>query len=225
MGRKIKVVEKNETEIIGICGGSASGKSTISQLLKNISKGRIEVISLDSYYKSYDELELPEKRKINYDHPDAFDIELLVEQLKTLKKGNKIDMPIYSFDTYSRSKDTVKIKPKRFIILEGMLILHFKEIRQILSKSFYIDADETTRLKRMVERDVTERGRTADWVIYQYMRDMKPMHEKYVEPQKKLADYIIDGSNNINENIIQIMNILIENDKKKNNGGELEWER
>lgn len=225
MGRKLKIVEKNKIEIIGICGGSASGKSTISQLLKSISKGRIEVISLDSYYKPYDELTLQEKRKINYDHPDAFDIKLLIEQLRMLKKGNEIDMPIYSFDTYSRCKNTMKVKPKRFIILEGMLILHFKEIRELLTKSFFIDADETNRLNRMIERDVRERGRTTDWIIYQYMRDMKPMHEEYVEPQRKIADYVIDGNNNINENIEQIMNILIENDKKKNDGDKFEWER
>lgn len=225
MGRELKIVEKNKIEIIGICGGSASGKSTISQLLKSISKDRIEVISLDSYYKSYDELTLPEKRKINYDHPDAFDIKLLVEQLRMLKKGSEIDIPIYSFETYSRCKDTTKIKPKRFIILEGMLILHFKEIREVLTKSFFIDADEKTRLNRMVERDVRERGRTTDWIIYQYMRDIKPMHEEYVEPQKKIADYIIDGNNSINKNTEQIMNILIENGKKKNEGGKFEWER
>ena len=224
MGRNLEIVEIKEISIIGICGGSATGKSTISQLLKNTSRGRIEVISLDSYYKSYDELELSEKRKINYDHPDAFDVELLVRQLKMLKKGNEIDVPIYSFDKYCRSKNSTKIKPKRFIILEGMLILHFREIREVLNKSFFIDVDETTQLNRIIERDVRERSRTSDWVLYQYIRDMRPMQEKYVVPQKNIADYVIDGNNNIYENAKQIINVLSEIEKSKKDRGEFEWE-
>lgn len=181
-------------KIIGICGGSASGKTAVSKKLEKNNPSKIVVISQDSYYNPYSELSLEERKNINYDHPNAFDIELLKEHLLQLKKGGIIQMPVYSFSEYTRLDKTIYIQPKDIIILEGMLISYYPEIRELLDKSFYIDATERTRLKRMVMRDVRERGRTVESVLEQYKRDMKPMYDQYVEPLKQFADIIIDGN-------------------------------
>lgn len=187
-------------KIIGICGGSASGKTAISRGLEKDNPTKVVTISQDSYYKPYSEMSLEERKQINFDHPNAFDIELLHEHLMQLKKGGIIQMPVYSFSQYTREDRTVCVQPKDVIVLEGMLILHYPEIRELLDKSFYIEANEKTRVKRMVLRDVKERGRTVEGVIEQYKRDMKPMHDKFVEPLKEYADVIIDG--NIEQNIV-----------------------
>lgn len=181
-------------KIIGICGGSASGKTSVSRKLEKNNPTKVVTISQDSYYKPYSEMSLEERKQINFDHPNAFDIELLHEHLMQLKKGGIIQMPVYSFSRYTREDRTICVQPKDVIVLEGMLILHYPEIRGLLDKSFYIEANEKTRVKRMVLRDVKERGRTVEGVIEQYKRDMKPMHDKFVEPLKEYADIIIDGN-------------------------------
>ena len=181
-------------KIIGICGGSASGKTAVSEELEKNNPDKVITISQDSYYKPYSEMSLEERKQVNFDHPDAFDIELLHDHLTQIKKGSMIQMPVYSFSQYTRENSTICIQPKDVIILEGMLILHYPTIRELLDKSFYIDAEEKTRVKRMVLRDVKERGRTIEGVLEQYKRDMKPMHDKFVEPLKKYADVIIDGN-------------------------------
>lgn len=179
--------------LIGICGGSASGKTTIAQKLVTDNPNDVVLISQDMYYKPYDDLSIDEKKKVNYDHPDAFDIDLMVKHLIHLKNGLSINAPIYSFVEYTRMKESIKIEPKRVILLEGMLIFHYPEIRNLLDNSIYIESSENIRLKRMVSRDVLERGRTTDSVIEQYLRDMKPMHDRYVESLKQYADTLING--------------------------------
>ena len=181
-------------KLVAICGGSASGKTILSKNLEKNNYSKIVTISQDSYYKPYSEFSLEERKQINYDNPNAFDIELLKEQLLQLKKGNNIQMPIYSFSEYTRKDEKVSVQPKNIIVIEGMLILHYPEIRNLVDESIYIDATERTRLKRMVIRDIKERGRTIESVIEQYKRDMKPMHDQFVEPLKKYANIIIDGN-------------------------------
>lgn len=187
-------------KIIGICGGSASGKTAISEELEKNNPTKVITISQDSYYKPYSEMSLEERKQINFDHPNAFDIELLYEHLIQLKKGGIIQMPVYSFSQYTREDRTICVQPRDVIVLEGMLILHYPKIRELLDKSFYIETNEKTRVKRMVLRDVKERGRTVEGVIEQYKRDMKPMHDKFVEPLKEYANVIIDG--NLEQNLV-----------------------
>lgn len=179
--------------IVAICGGSASGKTALSKELSRRNSKDILLVSQDEYYKSFDEYTIEEKRSINYDHPDAFDIELLVENLTRLKNGESVESPIYSFNEYART-GTQTVAGKPIILLEGMLTLYYPELRQIIDKKIYIDCPEEIRLQRMIERDVAERGRTPEWVVEQYNRDMKPMHDKFVEPQKQFADTVLDGS-------------------------------
>lgn len=197
-------------KIVGICGGSASGKTLISRELEKNNPTKVVTISQDFYYKPYSEISFEERKKINFDNPNAFDIELLQKHLILLKKGNIIQMPVYSFCQYTRDDRTICVQPRDIIILEGILILHYPMIRQLLDKSFFIDANEKNRIKRMVLRDVKERGRTIEGVIEQYKRDIKTMHDKYVEPLKEYADVIIDGNleqslvyNNILNNLIK----------------------
>ena len=199
--------------IIAICGGSASGKSFISQELYKRNSKDIILISQDDYYKSFEELTIKEKKLINYDHPNAFDVDLLIKDLINLKNGDSIDYPIYSFQQYKRI-GTKQIEPKSIILLEGMLVLHYPEIRNIIDKSIYIDCPEKIRFKRMLKRDVRERGKTLEVLNEQYNRYVRPMHEKFVEPQKQYANIIIDGSKAQNvvyksvENFLEKSNIL-----------------
>ena len=181
-------------KLIGICGGSASGKTAISQKLKKNNPETITIISQDSYYKPYNEYSMKERKNINFDHPDSFDMELLEEQLLQLKSGNIIQMPIYSFEKYTREDKTLSVCPNSIIVLEGMLILHYPKIRKLLDKSIYINTTKENMLKRMITRDVKERGRTVKGVIEQYRRDVEPMHDKFVEPLKKSADIIVNGN-------------------------------
>lgn len=186
-----------KNRIIGICGGSASGKTSISKKIGNMYENDITLLSQDSYYKSYDELTLDQKKKINYDHPDSFDIDLLVHDLNELKNNYPIESPIYSFNDYCRKKDRLPISPHNIIIIEGMLVLYYPELRKLLDYSVFIDVCDSIRLKRMIQRDIAERGRTTLQVLNQYMRDMKPMHDEFVEPQKKHASVIIDGNDSM----------------------------
>lgn len=204
-----------DRKIIAICGGSASGKTFIAEELYKRNPREILLISQDSYYRSFDELTMEEKKKTNYDHPDAFDIQLLIQNVIKLKNGECIENPVYSFSEYTRTR-TIKTFPKQIILIEGMLALHYPELRNLIDKSVFIDCSERLRLNRMIERDITERGRTLESVVEQYKRDMRPMHEKYVEPQKQYADVIIDGSSNKNavykeiETFLERSNILDE---------------
>lgn len=184
-------------KIVGICGISGSGKTTISKKLAQNYSNKIIDLSQDAYYKSFDDCTIDEKKEINYDHPNSFDIELLEKQLVELKLNKEIEYPIYSFSEYARIGKK-KIKPKELVIIDGMLILHFKEIRKLLDDSIFLDCEDNIALDRMLRRDAIERNRTKDEIIKRYKRDIKPMNELYVKPQRAYANKIITTNDNFN---------------------------
>ena len=177
--------------IIGIAGGSASGKSTVVRRLRDYFGDDIGFVSHDSYYKSHDDLTYEERCRLNYDHPDALETDRMVEDLRRLKEGHEIECPVYDFTVHNRSAETVKVQPKRVVIVEGIMILENRELRNLLDLKVYVDADADERITRRLIRDMKERGRSAESVVNQYIATVKPMHEKYVEPTKKYADIII----------------------------------
>ena len=183
--------------IIGIAGGSGSGKTTFAQNLKKDFENEIVVLSHDFYYKNHDDLSFEERKKLNFDHPNAFDTDMLVEQLKDLKAGKTIEHPVYSFVRHNREDYTVKIEPKKIILVEGILIFENKELRDMMDIKIFVDTDADIRFIRRLVRDVNERGRTIESIIEQYCSTVKPMHEQFVEYSKKYADIIVpEGGNN-----------------------------
>ena len=177
--------------IVGIAGGSASGKTTIVNMIKEYFGDNIAVISHDSYYKAHDELPYEERCKLNYDHPHAFETERMVEDVKKLKDGKAVDIPVYDFSIHNRVPKTEHIEPKRVVIVEGILILECKELRDLMDIKVYVDTDADERLMRRMKRDMVERARSVESVLTQYAETVKPMHEQFVEPSKKHADIII----------------------------------
>ena len=191
--------------LIGIAGGSGSGKTTLtSELLNEYGKDKIAVIEQDSYYKDLSHLSLEERRTYNYDHPKAIDISLFQFQLSTLLKGKNINIPIYDFSNHVRLKNTKMIVPLPVIIVEGILVLYFQELRQLMVIKIYIDTPEDIRFKRRFDRDIKERGRTAESIRKQYISTVRPMHEKFVEPSKNSADIIILGHKDQEDIIEQV---------------------
>ena len=191
--------------LIGIAGGSGSGKTTLtSELLNEYGKNKIEVIEQDSYYKDLSHLSLEERRTYNYDHPKAIDITLFQFQLSTLLKGRNINIPIYDFSNHVRLKNTKMIVPLPVIIVEGILVLYFQELRQLMVIKIYIDTPEDIRFKRRFDRDIKERGRTAESIRKQYISTVRPMHEEFVEPSKNSADIIILGHKDQGDIIEQV---------------------
>lgn len=183
--------------IIGIAGGSGSGKTTFAQNLKKEFENEIAVLSHDFYYKNHDELTFEERKKLNFDHPNAFDTNILVEHLKDLKNGKTIEHPVYSFVRHNREDYTVTTEPKKIILVEGILIFENKELRDMMDIKIFVDTDADIRFIRRLVRDVNERGRTIDSIIEQYCGTVKPMHEQFVEYSKKYADIIVpEGGNN-----------------------------
>lgn len=179
------------TMVIGIAGGTGSGKSTLADRLKDAFEGEMVSLSHDYYYKSNDHLTYEERTKLNYDHPDAFDTELLIEHVKQLKEGEAIEHPVYSFVEHTRMKEKVKVEPARVILVDGILIFENKELCDLMDIKVFVDTDADVRIIRRLLRDVQERGRSMDSVISQYLNTVKPMHEEFVEPSKKRADIII----------------------------------
>ncbi len=178
--------------IIGITGGTGSGKTTVARRIYEGLKGvNVVVIQQDAYYIDLSHLPLKERKKINFDHPSAFDNDLLIEHLNRLIKGKKIEKPIYSFTDYTRKKETEKVSPQEIIILEGILVLAEKKIRDLLDIKIYVDADEDERFIRRLIRDTKERGRSMESVIEQYLNVVKPMFLQFVEPSKRYADIVI----------------------------------
>jgi|TARA_B110000914_G_scaffold214130_1_gene216689 uridine kinase len=181
--------------VIGIAGGTGSGKTTVvNQIIQELPEGEVCVISQDSYYKDTCHLPFDERTKINFDHPKAIDFDLLVAHLKELKKGNAIEQPIYSFIEHNRTKETITMHPKKVIIVEGILILTHTDIRELFDIKLYVYADSDERLIRRLRRDMSERGRDLDEVINRYQNTLKPMHQQFIEPTKEFADIIIPNN-------------------------------
>lgn len=180
-----------DVKIIAVAGGSASGKSSIVNLIDKTFDKDLTVIGHDNYYKAHDDISFEDRTKLNYDYPGAFDNELFYEDLLKLQKGQTIDMPTYDYKIHTRSLETIKIEPTRIILIEGILVLADQKIREITDTLVFIDADSDVRLQRRILRDTKERGRSLESVLEQYIKQVKPMHEKYVEPTKKYADIII----------------------------------
>ncbi|QUH29662.1 uridine kinase [Vallitalea guaymasensis] len=177
--------------IIGIAGGTGSGKTTLVNKLKTVLGNEVVALTHDYYYKANAHLEFDERKMLNYDHPNAFDTDILISDLIKLKNGESIQRPIYSFVKHTREKETVTVEPKKVIIIEGILIFENKDLRDLLDIKVYVDTDADVRIIRRVLRDVKERGRSLDSVIDQYLNTVKIMHEEFVEPSKKHADIII----------------------------------
>ncbi len=178
--------------VIGVAGGTGSGKSTLVQQLINTFQGA-DVVTLchDYYYKAHPELTYEERTKLNYDHPQAFDTDMLVDHIRALKNNVPIEHPVYSFVDHNRTEEKVAVKPSKVIIVDGILIFEHKELRELMDIKVFVDTDADIRLARRILRDVRDRGRSMESVIMQYTTTVKPMHEEFVEPSKKYADVII----------------------------------
>jgi uridine kinase len=195
--------------IIGIAGGTGCGKTTVvNTILNELPEGEVGVISQDSYYKDTSHLSYDERVKINFDHPRSIDFELLEEHLKELKKGNSIDQPVYSFVKHNRTGDTISTKPRKVMIVEGILILTNPEIRELFDIKIFVHADSDERLIRRLKRDITERGRDINEVLTRYQTTLKPMHQQFIEPMKEYADIIIPN-NKYNTVAVDIVRTII----------------
>lgn len=191
--------------VIGIAGGSGSGKTTVVNEIKNRISQKVVVIPQDSYYRDSSNLTDEQKRVHNFDHPDSIEWELLCKQLKELKSGKAVDQPVYSFISCTRSKtETRRIEPADVIIIEGILIFTCPELREQMDIKIFVDADDDDRLMRVMARDITERGKNVEWVIERYSRTVKPMYLQFIEPSKRYADIIIPqgGHNRVAIDII-----------------------
>jgi len=187
---------QNKPFIIGVAGGTGSGKTTVALDLQKADPNQILILSHDNYYKDHSDMPMDARKLLNYDEPAAIDEELFVSQLMALKNGEAVEMPLYDFTTHTRKSESVHIEPKPVIILEGILILTDERIRNLLDLSIFIDVDPDIRLARRLTRDVGERDRTFQESINQYLASAQPMYNKYVEPGKEFADFIIknDGA-------------------------------
>ena len=183
---------------IGIAGGTGSGKTTITKRILREFGEDVAVMYHDNYYKAHDEISYAERCKLNYDHPDAFDTELMLRHLKALKAGRKVNCPVYDYSVHNRSNKTQELQPARVVIVEGILIFADKALRDEMDIKLFVDTDADVRILRRIVRDVRDRGRSLDSVVNQYLNTVKPMHEKYVEPSKKYADIVVpEGGKNL----------------------------
>ena len=197
-----------KTTIIGIAGGTGSGKSTFTNRLKAYFGDRITVMYHDNYYRPHDDLPFEERQKINYDHPDSLETDLLIEHLKALREGKAIDCPTYDFAHHTRAKKIVRVEPRRVIIVEGILILQDPRLRDLFDIKIFVEADADERILRRVTRDIKERGRSLENIMEQYLTTVKPMHYLYVEPTKTVADLILNSG--LNDVAFDIMKTKIE---------------
>jgi uridine kinase len=195
--------------IIGISGGTGSGKTAISEKLKKeFGESDIGFISQDSYYNDNGNLSFDEKNKINFDHPDAIDFELMINHLNLLKNGKNINQPIYSFIYHNRTKKTKLLKPKKIIIIEGLLILNNIKLRDLIDLKVFVDTTKNLRFKRRLNRDINQRGRTAEEVIELFNSRLNKMHNLYVEPMKKICDMIIENNKENSLEIAPLINVI-----------------
>lgn len=193
-----------ECIVIGVAGGTGSGKSTFTNRIKEEFGEKIAVVYHDNYYKSRDGISLEDRKKINYDHPDALETDLLIKHLRMLKDGLTVDCPVYDYSVHNRSKETVKIEPRKVVIVEGILVLQNEELRNLLDIKVYVEADADERIMRRAIRDVKERGRDLEGIFEQYVTTVKPMHYLYVEPTRVMADIVINsGMNNVAFDVVK----------------------
>ncbi len=196
--------------IIGIAGGTGSGKTTVvRKIVNSLAPGEVVLLPQDSYYKDSSHVPAELRQQINFDHPDAFDWPLLLQHIQMLKEGKSIEQPVYHYQTSSRLAETIHVEPRPVIIIEGILALCDPDLRNMMDLKIFVDADPDKRLIRVIQRDVVERGRTAEAVMERYTRVLKPMHQQFIEPTKRYADLIIPegGSNEI---AIHILKMYIE---------------
>jgi len=193
--------------IIGVAGGTGSGKTTVTEaIVSSLNDQDIIVIQHDSYYRDRSHLPLTEREKINYDHPDALETELLVKHLKQLKSGRQVEIPIYDFSTHTRKRRAKNVKPAKAIIIDGILIFTDRSLRELMDIKIFVDADDDIRFIRRLQRDIKERNRSMESVIEQYMETVRPMHIEFVEPSRRYADIIIpEGHNPIAIDIVVSM--------------------
>jgi uridine kinase len=205
--------------IVGIAGGTGSGKTTVvRKIIERLPEGEVVVIPQDAYYKDNSSMPLEERQEINFDHPRSIEFELLVDHLMKLKNGLTVQQPIYSYLTCTRAEETIDVLPRHVMIVEGILILTNEKLRELLDIKVYVDADADDRLGRVINRDIIERGRSVSKVLERYEKTVKPMHLQFVEPSKKYADLIIPqgGENEVGINILVdvILKALIDHSKK-----------
>ena len=183
--------------VIGIAGGTGSGKTTITKKLMQRFGGDVSVIYHDNYYKAHHSMSYEERSRLNYDHPDSFDTDLLIQAVKDLKAGRSVTCPVYDYTIHDRSDQVIEVKPAKVVIVEGILIFQSRELCQQMDIKIYVDTDADVRILRRIVRDVRDRGRSLDSVVNQYLSTVKPMHEQFVEPSKRNADIIIpEGGHN-----------------------------
>jgi uridine kinase len=201
--------------VIGIAGGSGSGKTTVVNAITEQLKEKVVVIPQDSYYKDSSHLPMEERQQINFDHPEAIDFKLLCSQLRDLKHGKTVEQPVYSYITCSRSTtETVTVEPAEVIIIEGILVFTCKELRDQMDIKIFVDADDDDRLMRVMARDILERGKTVETVIERYTKTVKPMYLQFIEPSKRYADIIIPQGGH-NKVAIDIITATVEKELEK----------
>ena len=192
--------------IIGVFGGTGSGKTTIvNQIISNFNASDIQVISQDAYYKDNSSISYEERCLLNFDHPEAIDFELLFKHLRALKNGENIQQPIYNFETHNRTNKTYLISPKKILILEGILIMNYPKLRSFLDLKVFIDTNSDMRMERRVSRDILERGRTVKEVMDRYLNTLKPMHNQFIEPMKIHADIVVENHENTSINLDKLI--------------------
>lgn len=202
----------NKPLVIGIAGGTGSGKTTVADsIFKSLPEKSISILEQDAYYKDQSDLPMEERKKTNYDHPLAFDTDLLIEHIKALKNYIKVEKPIYDFERHTRKDKKIVVLPKDILIIEGIMVLENKRLRDLMDVKIFVDTDADVRIIRRITRDIEERGRTLQSVIDQYFATVKPAHEQFVEPSKKYADIIIPegGLNKV------AIDIIVSNIKNK----------
>jgi uridine kinase len=184
--------------VVGIAGGTASGKTTVTRKIRDaLPASRVAFLDQDSYYRDLPDMSFAERQEVNFDHPDSFDTELLVKHLEALKEGRAVEKPVYNFIEYRREERTVRVDAGDLVLVEGIMVLHQPQVRELLDVKIFVDAEDDVRIIRRLMRDIKERGRDFDYVISQYFRHVRPMHFGFVEPSKRHADIIVPhGGNN-----------------------------